>query len=110
VLSQENGIGVEGVGSDGRRTKDSSAENLRHLRIAVWIFPGGRPSQRTRFAALAPAALASEVVAWLGIDKTTVSRAVASLRARGLARGRSSVKTTTWPLTCLRKTPVMVTG
>ena len=37
-----------------------------------------------RFAALAPAALASDVIGSLGIDKTTVSRAIASLRARGL--------------------------
>lgn len=37
-----------------------------------------------RFVALAPAALASDVIASLGIDKTTVSRAIASLRARRL--------------------------
>jgi len=39
-----------------------------------------------RFVALAPSALASGVIASLGIDKTTVSRAIASLRARGLLR------------------------
>ena len=33
-----------------------------------------------RFVALAPSALATDVIASLGIDKTTVSRAIASLR------------------------------
>lgn len=37
-----------------------------------------------RFVALAPSALASDVIASLGIDKTTVSRAIASLHAKKL--------------------------
>jgi DNA-binding MarR family transcriptional regulator len=39
-----------------------------------------------RFVALVPSALASDVIASLGIDKTTVSRAIASLGAKKLVR------------------------